>query len=367
MTGRNLHMETKRIKVLGFWGWRDYDEHNPQGWKEFDPEDNLFTRILRERYELDFCDDPDFLIASESGAFPYAKYDAVRILYTGEPFAPDFNVFDYAIGSEYVNYPDEQGKNRYYRFPYCFYDYQKYKPYMNGMTREQAQNVLAQKKYFCNFIYGHQTVAGHRERIFEEIQKYKRVESAGSFLNNMPDGKVVTFSERKLEFLKQCKFTIACESCTYPGFTTEKIMDPFCALSVPVYYGNIKVGEEFNPESFINLRAYHTLEEGIEKLIEIDQDDEKYIKMLMEPKLVTEKYFDQMLAGLKSFLFDIFDQDREDAYRRLRAYAQQAHEERLDEYRQFYYAPGYEKIKRWTRHFDRKNDYYVCGEHKYRK
>ncbi len=145
-------METKKIKVLGFWGWRDHDEHSPEGWKEFDPEDNLFTRILRERYNLEFCDDPDYLITSESGAFPYAKYDAVRILYTGEPFAPDFNVFDYAIGSEYVNYPDEQGKNRYFRFPYCFYNYQKYMPYISEFEAQPYGTPKQTNYHHCKCI-----------------------------------------------------------------------------------------------------------------------------------------------------------------------------------------------------------------------
>ena len=360
-------METKKIKIIGFWGWRDYDETSADGWKEFDPEDNIFTRILRERYHLEFSDEPDYIIASESGAFPYVKYDAVRILFTGEPFAPDFNVFDYAIGSEYVNYPDERGKNRYYRFPSCFYNVGKFQPYMNGLSYEQAKAILEKKKYFCNFIYGHQTVAGHRERILREIEKYKRVESAGSFLNNMPGGKVVTFSERKIEFLRECKFTIACESCAYPGFSTEKIIDPFCAYSIPVYYGNLRVNEEFNPEAFINLRAYDTLEEGIEKLIEIDQDDEKYLKMLMAPKLASEDYFIKMYDGLKAFLFDIFDQERELAYRRLNAYIQKDHEGRLNEYRQYYYEPGYPWLKRLMRSYDRRNDYYICGDQRYRK
>ncbi len=360
-------METKKIKIIGFWGWRDHDEHSAQGWKEFDPEDNLFTRILRERYNLEFSDDPDYIIASESGAFPYVKYDAVRILYTGEPFAPDFNIFDYAIGSEYVNYPDEWGKNRYYRFPYCFYNSNRFLPYMQGMTCEQAKEELKRKKYFCNFIYGHRSFAGHRETVFEAIQKYKQVESAGSFLNNMPNGKAVSFSEEKIAFLRDCKFTIACESCSYPGFTTEKIMDPFCAFSIPVYYGNTRISEDFNPNSFINLRAFDTLEEGVEKLIEIDQDDDKYIKMLMEPKLCSEDYYERLYCGLRDFMFHIFDQEREQAYRRLRAYVQRMHEERLNEYRQYYYGPGYEKIKRWMRYFDRKSEYYICGSEKYRK
>ena len=311
-------------------------------WKGFDKEHNLFTDILRERYDLKISEKPDYLIATTMGdPFSYMKYDCVRILYTGEPFAPDFNVFDYAIGFDHIQCLDADGENRYYRYPLCFYFKDKVKKDSFALSYEQAKELLHEKQYFCNFIYGHRSANGKREAVFDALQKYKHVESAGSFMNNMPGGKIVPFTKEKVEFLRKCKFTIACESIRYPGFVTEKLVDPFSAHSVPIYYGNPTIDSEFNPEAMINLNNFSTLEEGIERVIQVDQDDELYLKMLMAPKLISDDYLDILYEGLKEFLFRVFDQEKEEAYRRLRFYVQKHHENCLREYAQMYNSPEY--------------------------
>jgi hypothetical protein len=225
-----------------------------------------------------------------------------------------------------------------------------------GLTEQEAREALREKRYFCNFIYGHPSAKGEREVIFEALQKYKRVESAGSFMNNMPEGKIVPFSKEKVEFLQKCKFTISCESIRYPGFVTEKLVDPYFAHSVPIYYGNPTVDSEFNPEAMINLNSFSTLEEGIERVIQVDQDDELYLRMLMSPKLISDDYLDRLYEGLKVFLFHIFDQEKEEAYRRLRFYVQKHHEDCLREYSQLYNSPEYHAFKcrrRLTRRIQR--------------
>ena len=49
----------------------------------------------------------------------------------------------------------------------------------------------------------------------------------------------------------------------------------------------------------IHLGAFSTLEEGIEKVKEVDQNDEQYLKMLMAPKLRSECYIDDLQNNLK--------------------------------------------------------------------
>ena len=334
-------MEKRKIGFSGFEGY----------WPGFNREQNLFTDILRERFEIEVSDDPDYLIVSPLGPpFSYMKYDCVRILYTGEPLVPDFNVFDYAIGFDYLRVPDVEGSNRYYRFPLCFYDVDRVKEISAGMTLQEAKEALQEKKYFCNFIYSHHSAKGKREEILEELQRYKRVECAGSFMNNMANGEVVSYPDGKLDFLRLCKFTVACESVRYPGFITEKIVHPMFARSVPIYYGSPRVGEEFNPEAVIVLTGDSvSLEEGIEKVIRVDQDDELYIKMLMAPKLISDSYLDNMYEGLRQFLFHIFDQDKETAYRRLRLYIQGDHEFFLKDYSIFYGSQEYKIMRKMLR------------------
>ena len=308
-------LETKRINFIDFW---------------------------REKYHVIISEKPDYVFASVAGIYGYTDYDCVRILYIGEPFSPDFNVFDYAIGFDLLELKDEKGIDRYYRFPYCFYDEMGLgiQRLSQGLTREEAKDALQAKKYFCNFIYSHPSARGEREAIFNLLCQYRRIESAGSFLNNMPEGVVVPRT-KKAEFLKASKFTISCESVVHPGFVTEKISDAFCANSIPIYFGSSYVKKEFNKDAFVCLGDYNTIEEGIEKVIEIDQNDEKYISMLMQPKLITEDYYNNMYQGLRSFLFSIFDQNKEDAYRRLGFYVQKHHEQRLYEYAQLYNCPEY--------------------------
>ena len=310
-------MKTIKLDFVGFW-------------PNFNKEDNIFTRILNERYHVEITDKPDFVIVSIlSAPYEYTKYDCVRILYTGEPLAPDFNVFDYAISFEHLSCLDRYSQDRHFRYPLCLLSNNHIHKSAHGMTYEAAKEELSKKKYFCNFMYGHRSAYGERERMLEILQKYKRVESAGSFLNNMPDGRIIPYSHKKYEFQRQCKFTIAFESISYPGFITEKIIDPFCSDSIPIYYGNPLSTNEFNPKAFINCHEFDSLEEAVERVVEIDNNDELYINMLMEHKFITATYLEEMNAALKSFLWRIFSEDKENAYRRMRHYVAKEHNDNL--------------------------------------
>ncbi len=57
------------------------------------------------------------------------------------------------------------------------------------------------------------------------------------------------------------------------GYTTEKIYEPFMSMSIPIYWGNIKINEDFNEGSFINWNHYGSDEKTIERIIEIDNDN----------------------------------------------------------------------------------------------
>ncbi len=111
----------------------------------FDPT-NTISDILGEEYSLENSEDPDYVFASVFDGFSYMKYNCVRIIYTGEPFAPD----DYTIGFDKMNCLDETGHDRFYRYPFCFYNINRIRKYMNGMTYEAADQALKQKLYFCN-------------------------------------------------------------------------------------------------------------------------------------------------------------------------------------------------------------------------
>lgn len=326
-------MKTIKIAFLGFW-------------KGFSEENNLFTNILKEKYNVEISSTPDVLFASPLGKpFEYLKYDCVRILFTGEPLVPDFNVFDYAIGFDYLDFPDHLIGKRYYRFPLCFYNIDGVRRNTQALSYDDAFRELKNKTCFCNFIYGHRSAFGEREELLREIERYKHVDSAGSFMNNMKDSVVVPYS-KKIEFIRQYKFTIACESISYPGFTTEKLMNPFFANSIPIYYGNPLVEKEFNINSFVRISQIDNIESAINRIRELDENDDLYIEALTKNKLSQADYAEKLYSGLKEFLWAIFSQDKSSCYRRMPFYIQKQHEDYLKEYMRFSDSLGYKLYKK---------------------
>ena len=150
-------------------------------WNSYKKDNNLFTRMLSKHFDVEISEQPDFVICSNRGKpFEYMKYNCPRIMFMGENMSPDFTVFDYVIGFDFLEFGD-----RYFRLPFGFY-FDNAKPWIPEMLSEDdAYKILKEKKYFANFIYGHESSKRMRENIFEKLNEYKEVVSPGSFLNNL--------------------------------------------------------------------------------------------------------------------------------------------------------------------------------------
>ncbi|MBU2634345.1 MAG: glycosyltransferase family 10 [Nanoarchaeota archaeon] len=296
-------------------------------WPGFDPEDNFFTNFLRKYYNVTISENPDYLIFSFYGGgfenharksgmirnrFPRihsrlknsfawtllknSKYwqgrlhqgipkindDTIKIFYTEENVRPDMSKCDWAFSFCY----DREFKHpRHLRLPSYFV-----RGFGENLIKKgiDFQKIKKEKTKFCNFLYSNDVE--YRNRFFKELNKYKRVDAPGMCMNNMPplgdyknpgeSRNAFSWLEEKNEFLRKYKFTIAFESFKSEGYTTEKMTQPMAVNSIPIYFGNPLISRDFNPESFINVKNF---EEAIEKIIEIDQNDDLYEKMLREP------------------------------------------------------------------------------------
>lgn len=249
-------------------------------WKGFDVENNFISKKLKKKYTVILSEDPDFLFYSCYG-FDHLKYDCIKIFYTGENIVPDFNLCDYAIGFHYLDFDD-----RYRRIP-LFSSRKSYKELLN-QNETDSEKLLNRK--FCNFLYSNKNNAHPvRKKFFDRLNEYKRVDSGGGYLNNM--GHRI---DDKNSFLSEYKFTIAFENSVGDGYTTEKLVDPMSVNSLPIYWGNPLVGNDFNTSSFIRLKdsSDEEIEKTIKKIIYLDQHDDEYIKMLSEPWLLPSQYID---------------------------------------------------------------------------
>ncbi len=237
--------------------------------------DNFFSHLLSERFEVRICDQPDFLIYSDFG-HAHRLHTCTKIFFTGEASRPNWRECDYAFTTHPSDHP------RHMRLP--FYVLYGSAESLLSKRPEDAEPILASKTRFCGFICSSHNRRKNRNRLefFEKLSRYQRVDSGGRFRNNL-GGPIPGGSAGKIEFLRSCKFNIAFENQSKPGYTTEKIFEPMVARSLPIYWGNPRIHEEFNPRSFLNYADYGSDEALIEKIIELDRDDAKYLEYVRQP------------------------------------------------------------------------------------
>lgn len=273
-------------------------------WNNFDYKSFLPYILLKKHYEVTISDNPDFLFCSIFDDFEYCKHNGIRIFCTSECIFPDMNVFDYAISILNMSVD-----NRVLQIPYFMYidniEVLKNRGVFN-------KNELLNKTKFCNFIYSHP--AQERDKLFHEISKYKIVDAAGKHLNNMdgftPGNRVnVTGikNDSKIEFQTQYKFTIACENYKYEDYVTEKIIHAYMAMTIPIYYGDPNVTKIFNNKSFINVSNYKNKEDLIEKIKEIDTNDDMFLEMINQPVFKDQGYIENKIEELDKFLINIIE------------------------------------------------------------
>ena len=205
---------------------------------------------LRGEYEFVESEDPEFVIFGPYGNAVPPAGGPVRIGYFCENMFPDMSICDWAFG---VPYEEHVGHPRYMRIQWHGIDpVVLIKPHLNSPAQ-----LLTNKTRFCNFVYGNP--APHRERFFRELSKYKHVDAPGRSMNNMAsiDGdRKGDLWQTKRRFLESYKFTIAFENYSFPGYNTEKLLDPMLAGSLPIYFGNPRIHEHFNQRSFVNGHEY---------------------------------------------------------------------------------------------------------------
>lgn len=243
-------------------------------WPSFKNEDNYFTRILSQKYNLEISENPDlyFFTHPYNGKRDYLKYKCHRIFLGWENQRADWRICDYVLDSDFV--PDNP---RHKRFPiWAGWNLQK-------LIEPKTNEAFADKKKFCCMLVSN---ANAKERIdfFNELSKYKKVDSAGGHLNNI--GRSI---DDKMDFIQDYKFVISFENSAYPGYTTEKLIEPMLVNSIPIYWGNPVVDKDFNTHSFINITDTKSFDAAIERIIELDRDDEKYMAMASQPWFVNNE------------------------------------------------------------------------------
>lgn len=267
--------------------------------------------ILSERYNVEMTDvDPDIVIGNTLTSIDKIPQKGIKVLHAVENCVPDFNLYDYAIGYDYLSFGD-----RYMRLPlYCLYP--EFDTLFNNEANRDDPSLLNRK--FCSMVVSNCFCASPiRKRFFEELSKYKKVDSAGKYLNNIGGG----YLEDKQSFISQYKFNIAFENSSVPGYTTEKLMQAMSADSLPIYWGNPLVHKDFNPKAFVNLQDFKSIKECVDYIVYLDQNDEKYLEVLRQDKFNADENYTDYKERIWAFFDNIISKENAS---RLSSYGWQA-------------------------------------------
>lgn len=275
-------------------------------------QNHFIHKILKKYYDVEMSENPDYLFYNDS-SYEHLKYNCIKIFYTGENMSPNFNLCDYAIGFDYMDFGD-----RYYRLPLyliaVFYNKDEIRLVGDDyLTRQEpfTKQDLLKKTEFCSFVYSNYRASEERKIFFDKLNKYKKVNAGGGYLNNI-GGKVAN----KLKFELKHKFSIAFENSSRAGYTTEKIVGSLVAKTIPIYWGNPEIGREFNEKCFINCHNYNSFDGVVERVKEIDDNDDLYLSIINEPLAAKSYNFEEVKKGFEDFLRHIIDQPLNSARRR---------------------------------------------------
>lgn len=238
-------------------------------WFGFDPENNFFTNLLRTRFRVTIDPRADLLICSVFGE-DWREFQGKRLFFTGEFIPPEVKFFDYSFSFA------PPSETNYYLPLYRIYgDYPRlFTP--RTVTEEEWSSKRPIATVFSN------RACSFRNWTFHRLNKDVGVGSGGRAYNNV-GGPV----ENKRDFLANYRFSLAFENSSWPGYTTEKLVEAYCSRTVPLYWGDSSIHQVFNSRAFLSLRGKADYPRFLESIREASTNYEAY-RLLFEAPLFPE-------------------------------------------------------------------------------
>lgn len=236
----------------------------------------FFTRLLSPHFHIRWDDPAEYVIYGHIG-HTHRLQNGIKIYWSQELYGPDWKECDYAI------IPHKVDDRRTYYLPIYAFDQQLEPMIRRGPVDPDA--IRASKPHFCSLLcaYADRTT-GQRQEFFHLLNRRRKVDSAGPALNNT--GFRIPKEDRyrsKVEWIRNYRFNLAFENRYRPGWTTEKLVDPLHVHTIPIHWGDPRVKEDFNPESFICADDFRSLDELAEYVLHVDTTPELYAKYVQAP------------------------------------------------------------------------------------
>ena len=240
---------------------------------------HFFTSLLTPHFEILWEDPAEFVIYSHISQ-SHRLQNGVKIYWSQELYGPDWKECDYAMVPHKVDDP------RAYYLPIYAFD-QQLEPLIRTSVPD-PDKIRAEKPHFCSLLcaYADRTTR-KRQEFFHILNRRRRVDSAGPALNNTgfripKDNRY----QRKVDWIRNYRFNLAFENRYRPGWTTEKLVDPLHVHTIPIHWGDPRVKEDFNPDSFICADDFRSLEELADYVLHVDDTPDLYARYVQAPPFV---------------------------------------------------------------------------------
>jgi alpha(1,3/1,4) fucosyltransferase len=251
-------------------------------WPEFDKDENIFLPILKKYFDVEITSiNCELVIHSIYNGFKETpKYKCKKILFLGENYRPSQFSSNYSISF------DTKSDTNYYLPLWQFY------LILQPELKDKLFNRVNYDSFdrFCSFTVSNGNNF-FRNGFFDQLNGYKKVHSYGRFKTNdfalqkLSQGKYWRIAKNEFFNSVKHKFCISFENNSYPGYTTEKIMDAFLGGSMPIYWGNPRISQDWNTKAFVN-----AIKGGTMDLIKkIDTDNLLFNEIYNEPVFTEEQ------------------------------------------------------------------------------
>lgn len=232
--------------------------------------DKLFS-VLFPRVQVihDKTKSPDLVIKSHFYD-PVASYTCPYITWSGE---------SYPVPENQNNAPLLEINTFYSMSPNSIYF-----PHLVSEIQETKRPTPTQKKYCA--AYAASVTVKARDEMFLALRSREKTCFAFGACQRTPDNPFEAPREKRQSnhlFFTDFAFCVSMENTVKPGYLTEKIGNAFLAGTIPIYNGDPHINRFFNPDSFVNVSSFPSVDKCAEHVINIWRDPQKLQKYLNEP------------------------------------------------------------------------------------
>lgn len=277
-------------------------------WPELYPrEREIFPvfKYLRDKYDAQFVEEnPDLILCSFFGTGPGCRNMKLRQILDDNPNVPSLMVSSENFylqkeigrqidtsGVDYIittNFPDEHAgcvldSVEQFYIPYGALHYDVQEIWSKRRQKFIGADIadIPERKRFCSFVVGNSALGEgtrYRSYMFNWLNSYKRVDSAGSYRNNMFEFQAPREVDSYLYWLEKYKFMLCFENSCAKGYITEKIIQAYLAGCIPIYWGHKDTVQSiFNMDTMVYVDSY---QQALDRIKEIDSNPALYHKIV---------------------------------------------------------------------------------------